>query len=70
MFCREIKPLVSEYCETLGRIVTSRCNDAVEISIALKINIIETSISIALKSFIGWHYDFLKHFWNVLVNGS
>ena len=28
-FCREIKPLVSEYCGTLGRIVTSRCNDAV-----------------------------------------
>ena len=25
-FCREIKPLVSEYCATLGRIVTSRCN--------------------------------------------
>ena len=29
MFCREFKPLVSEYCDTLGRIVTSRCNDAV-----------------------------------------
>ena len=28
-FCREIKPFVSEYCDTLGRIVTSRCNDAV-----------------------------------------
>ena len=28
-FCREIKPLVSEYHDTLGRIVTSRCNDAV-----------------------------------------
>ena len=29
MFCREFKPLVSEYYDTLGRIVTSRCNDAV-----------------------------------------
>ena len=28
-FCREIKPLVSEYCDTSGRVVTSRCNDAV-----------------------------------------
>ena len=28
-FCREMKPLVSEYCSTLGRSVTSRCNDAV-----------------------------------------
>ena len=29
MFCREIKPLVSEYYDNLGRIVTSRCNNAV-----------------------------------------
>ena len=28
-FNREVKPLVSEYCDTLGRPVTSRCNDAV-----------------------------------------
>ena len=28
-FCREIKPLVSEYCDTSGRIVTFRCNDVV-----------------------------------------
>ena len=28
-FCREIKPLVSEFWDTLGQIVTSRCNDAV-----------------------------------------
>ena len=25
MFCREIKPHVSEYYDALGRIVTSRC---------------------------------------------
>ena len=29
MFCREIKPLVSEFYSTVGRIVTSRCNGAV-----------------------------------------
>ena len=29
MFCREVKALVSEYCDTLERIVTSRYNDAV-----------------------------------------
>ena len=28
-FRREIKPPVNECCDTLGRIVTSRCNDAV-----------------------------------------
>ena len=28
-FCQEIKSLVSEYCNTLGKIVTSKCNDAV-----------------------------------------
>ena len=28
-FHREIKPLVSEYYDILGRLVSSRCNDAV-----------------------------------------
>ena len=28
-FCLEIKPLINENYDTLGRIVTSRCNDAV-----------------------------------------
>ena len=28
-FCQEIKPLISEYHDSLGRIVTFRCNDAV-----------------------------------------
>ena len=28
-FCREIEPLISENYDTLGRTVTSRCNEAV-----------------------------------------
>ena len=54
--CRKIMPLVSEYCDTLGRSVTSKCNDAV-------VNINST------QKLIGWHYEFLKYFSNVSVRG-
>ena len=43
-FCREIKPLVSEYYDTLGRIVTSGCNGAVG-----KINSTEKFHRLALR---------------------